>query len=168
MPGREHAAAEHHVDRLVEDAEPAHGGERKRDDLLGLAAYDPPRRPRRRRRRPRTAPGVSSMHSASEIVAEVDGLDQVGHARRGRSGAAARRSARWPGPRPSSARAAHHIASCQRYAAAAPVAGDVTDGGEAHRRAVGEQPRAVDAGPADHGDAPGLVEAGPQQRRRCR
>ena len=90
MTGGEHAAAEHHVDRLVEDAEAPHRRDREGHDLLGLTAYDRPAavvavgRDREQHRRQLQALGLRDR-------AEVDGLDQLGHGRRGRSGGGARR-----------------------------------------------------------------------------
>ena len=108
VAGREHAAAEHHVDRLVEDVEAAHGGEREGHDLLGLTSYD--RFGRRvavggdRRTAPASAPGTGPRRSRRGA--------RPRSARpwsRARSGRAAPCGGAVSGPRPSSARAAHHM-----------------------------------------------------------
>ena len=163
VAGGEHAAAEHDVDR------------RSRGRRAGGSRWPPgrpPPRPGGARRRAATASpasatanssGVSSMQRSSgraprwtaSISAAIDESPKC-------RGSAVRSAV--SGPRPSSARAAHHIASCQRWPP--PPQSPEMCPTAANRTVVpsGTHAGAVDPRAADHRDAARGVQAGAQQR----
>ena len=161
MPGRQHASAEHHGGRLVEQLQPGQRRDREGRDLRRLASYDVRG----------DAVAVSGdveeqrCHLHAPLVSQVPQVHRLdqrqhrGEAEVSRQGVGQRR-----------ARAASVLGTGRpphrlgpEEPAPAPVAGDVPDGREAHLLTVASTPGAVDPGPADHRDAVRLVEAGPQQ-----
>ena len=164
----EDPAAEHHV-----DVEPGHAGAADRrgppcattssacrsriDPRDGIAAAAAAR----------TRPAGAARAGRVE-PAEVHGRQDLARARAARSAAGRRRSQRGLGPRPSRARMACHSAAPPMSIAAAPVARDRPERGEPGGPAVGRHAGAVDAGSADHADAPRRGRCRRAARRTCR
>ena len=131
------------------------------------------RRPRRRagrrsRPRPRRAAASAKTTGGSSIDAAAAGSGRGGSPRparsasRGRSAPGPRCSSAVFGPRPSSLRAAADTRGEADVVAAAPVAGDRAERGEARVPAVGRDADAVDPGAADDRDAPAALGPGAQ------
>ena len=163
VAGPEHPAAEQHLDGGAAELEPLDRGVHEREHLGGEPLDD--------RGRDRVGRG-GVEHQRRQLddpplrhAAEVDRLDEL--AGRGEAEVLGHRALE---PR---ARAAAVLAAHRRrqrgeadVVAAAPVAADRAERGEAHVAAVGADADAVDAGAAHHRDAPAALGAGAQDGER--